>query len=308
MAQQKDTNNDYTGRELVINRLLNAPIELVWETWTNPDHIKNWWGPNGFTNTIFTMDVKPGGVWEFVMHGPDGKDYRNKSIYKEIVKHRKIVFDHVNPNFTATITFEARDGKTFLNWQMLFDTAEEFNTVVKVFKADEGIKQNVAKLEVYLTSAAVTKELTLTRIIDAPRELVFKAWTDAEQLTKWWGPAGYTNPVCEIDPKIGGAIYIEMKAPDGTVYPMNGNFTELIVPERLAFICGPLNKDGSHPFEVLNTITFLEQNGKTALTVTAKVSKVTPEAAPYLAGMNEGWSQSLDRLIDLSTTITILNN
>jgi len=150
MKQQKDTKNDYTGRELVITRLLNAPVDLVWEVWTNPEHIKNWWGPNGFTNTIFTMDVKPGGLWDLVMHGPDGRDYKNKSIYKEIVKHKKIVFDHLNPDFTATITFEEQSGKTFLSWQMLFNTVEEFNNVVKVFKADEGIKQNVTKLEDYL--------------------------------------------------------------------------------------------------------------------------------------------------------------
>jgi len=155
MRQQEDTDNDLAGRELVITRLLNAPVELVWEVWTNPEHIKNWWGPNGFTNTIFTMDVKPGGVWDFVMHGPDGKDYKNKSIYKEIIKHKKIVFDHINPNFTATITFEDRLGKTFLSWQMLFNTVEEFNAVVKTFKADEGIKQNVTKLEAYLATTTI---------------------------------------------------------------------------------------------------------------------------------------------------------
>ena len=65
-------------KELTITRVLNAPIDLVWKVWTDPDHIKNWWGPNGFTNTIFEMDVKPGGNWEFIMHGPDGKDYKNK--------------------------------------------------------------------------------------------------------------------------------------------------------------------------------------------------------------------------------------
>jgi len=159
MAQQHNTNNGFADRELLITRLLDAPRELVWEVWTDPDHIKNWWGPNGFTNTIFIMDVKPGGIWDFVMHGPDGTDYKNKSRYVEIVKYEKIVFDHISgPKFTATITFEKQDNKTLLTWRMLFDTAEEFIQVVKTFKADEGIKQNVAKLETYLASAAVTKE------------------------------------------------------------------------------------------------------------------------------------------------------
>ena len=303
MVQQNDT--DTTGRELVISRVLNAPRELVWQVWTNPDHIKNWWGPNGFTNTIFTMEVKPGGVWDFIMHGPDGTDYKNKSIYKEVVKPERIVFDHVSgPKFQTTITFEEQDNKTLLTWRMLFATKEELEQVIKTFKADEGLKQNIVKLQAYLTNAAVSKELTLSRIINAPIAVVFKAWTDAGQLAQWWGPNGYTNPVCRIDVKQGGAIYIDMKAPDGTVYPMDGTFIEVEAPKRLAFICAPVEKDGSHPFEVENTITFKEQNGKTHVTV---IAKVTPQAAPYLQGMNEGWRQSLDRLIEL-TTKEIINS
>jgi uncharacterized protein YndB with AHSA1/START domain len=146
-----DLNNHTSNRELKISRLLNAPRELVWKVFTEPGHIKNWWGPNGFTNTIFTMDVQPGGVWDFVMHGPDGTDYKNKSIYSEIIQPEKIVFKHVTgPKFTTTITFEKQGSKTLLTWRMLFDTAEELTQVIKVFKADEGLKQNIIKLESYL--------------------------------------------------------------------------------------------------------------------------------------------------------------
>jgi uncharacterized glyoxalase superfamily protein PhnB/uncharacterized protein YndB with AHSA1/START domain len=148
MLREKESNT--AERELTISRLLNAPRELVWEVWTKPEHIKNWWGPNGFTNTIFSMEVKPGGVWDFIMHGPDGTDYKNKSIYKEIIKPERIVFEHVSPKFTATITFEEKNGKTLLTWNMLFETKEQFEKVVKTFKADEGIKQNIVKLEDYL--------------------------------------------------------------------------------------------------------------------------------------------------------------
>jgi uncharacterized protein YndB with AHSA1/START domain len=138
-------------RELIITRLLNAPRELVWEVWTKPEHIKNWWGPNGFTNTIHTMEVKPGGVWDFIMHGPDGTDYKNKNIFKEIVKPERIVFEHVSsPKHLTTVTFMPDGNKTLLTWHMLFETAAQFQQVVKTFKADEGQKQNVEKLEVYL--------------------------------------------------------------------------------------------------------------------------------------------------------------
>ena len=137
-------------RELLITRTLNAPVELVWEAFTNPEHVANWWGPNGFTNTIFSMDLRPGGLWELVMHGPDGTDYKNKSIYKEIVVNKRIVFNHFNPDFTTTIEFEEQGEQTHLRWHMLFDSAEEFIQVVKTFKADEGLKQNIEKLIVYL--------------------------------------------------------------------------------------------------------------------------------------------------------------
>ena len=137
-------------REISITRTLNAPIDLVWEAWTTPEHIAQWWGPNGFTNTISKMDVQPGGEWLLVMHGPDGTDYENKSIFKEIIPHKKIVFDHVAPNFTATIEFQAQGDKTFLTWYMLFESAELFIQMVKTFKADEGLKQNVEKFQTYL--------------------------------------------------------------------------------------------------------------------------------------------------------------
>ena len=143
--------NNTADRELIVTRLLNAPIKLVWKVWTDPKHIAQWWGPTGFTNTISKMDVKPGGEWDLVMHGPDGTDYKNKSIFKEIVVHKKIVYDHVSgPKFVATINFEERGEQTFITWHMLFETAEEFIQVVKTFKADEGLKQNLVKLEAYL--------------------------------------------------------------------------------------------------------------------------------------------------------------
>ncbi len=140
------------------------------------------------------------------------------------------------------------------------------------------------------------RELVITRVFDAPRERVFDAWIDPEQLAQWWGPNGFTNPVCEIDVRPGGAIRIDMRAPDGTVYPMTGAFREIARPKRLIFTSAALDRAGKPLFEVLNTVTFAERGGKTTLTVRARVSKATAEAAPYLEGMDEGWSQSLDRL------------
>ncbi|MBN8852281.1 MAG: polyketide cyclase [Sphingobacteriales bacterium 50-39] len=148
MESKKSKTQD---RELLITRQLDAPIELVWEAWTNPKHIASWWGPNGFTTTITKMDLRPGGEWDLVMHGPDGTDYINKSIFREVILHKKIVYEHVTgPKFIATISFEQQGDQTCTTWHMLFETAEEFIRTVKTFKADEGLKQNVEKLSKYL--------------------------------------------------------------------------------------------------------------------------------------------------------------
>src|SRR6478609_3510671 len=147
----QNVKSNTADREITVSRLLKAPIELVWEVWTSPEHIKNWWGPDGFTNTISKMDIKSGGEWDLVMHGPDGTDYKNKSVFKEVVKHKKLVYEHVSsPKFIATVEFEAQGGKTLLNWQMLFESREQLIQVVKTFKADEGLRQNVDKLSQYL--------------------------------------------------------------------------------------------------------------------------------------------------------------
>ena len=73
-------------REIVSARVFDAPRELVWKAWVDPKHVAQWWGPKGFTNTIHEMDVRPGGVWRFAMHGPDGTDYKNEIVFIEVVR------------------------------------------------------------------------------------------------------------------------------------------------------------------------------------------------------------------------------
>ncbi|MDC6364374.1 MULTISPECIES: SRPBCC domain-containing protein [Flavobacteriaceae] len=138
-------------RQLSISRTLKAPIELVWEVWTTPEHIAQWWGPNSFTNSIQQMDVREGGEWKLTMHGPDGTNYPNRSIYKEIVLHKKIVFEHFNPHFITTVVFEPNGEETHMSWTAVFDSEEILQTIIKAHKADEGMKQNIAKLENYIS-------------------------------------------------------------------------------------------------------------------------------------------------------------
>ena len=144
------------------------------------------------------------------------------------------------------------------------------------------------------------RELTLTRTLNAPRALVFKAWTDPKMLAAWWGPKGFSNPRCEADARPGGAIRIDMRGPDGTVYPMDGRFEEIVPPERLVFYAAALNEKGEALFRNLNTVTFTESGGKTTLVLHVRVVEIfDPVAERHLSGMSQGWNQSLDRLAEI---------
>jgi uncharacterized protein YndB with AHSA1/START domain len=139
-------------------------------------------------------------------------------------------------------------------------------------------------------------EVTITRLIAAPRERVFEAWTSAAQLAQWWGPKGFVNPVCEVDARVGGALRIVMRGPDGAEHPMTGMFREVVAPERLVFTNNPVDRDGNHLMEGLTTVTFADEGGKTRLTVHTRAVGNVPMAARMLAGMEMGWTQSIDRL------------
>ena len=143
-------------REIVTTRLLDAPRELVWKMFTDPKHVGNWWGPDGFTNTIHEMDVRPGGVWRFMMHGPDGTDYPNKVEYHEVVEHERLVFTHGDDKgyaFDSSVVFEDRGGKTLVTLRAVFKTVEERAYVVRERGAIEGAKQTLARLDAYLRAA-----------------------------------------------------------------------------------------------------------------------------------------------------------
>ena len=137
-------------REMIITRDIKAPRDLLWRAWTEPEHLIQWWGPNGFTNTFHEISVKPGGVWRFMMHSPDGVDYPNKIIYKELVKPERIVYVHAEDgakvhHFESVVTFDdLGNGKTRVTMKVLFVTKEEFERVKGY--AIEGGQQTLGRL------------------------------------------------------------------------------------------------------------------------------------------------------------------
>lgn len=142
-----------SDRELKFSRLLNAPIEMVWEVWVNPEHLSAWWGPDGVTNTIKRMDVKPGGSFKVIMHNPDGKNHDIEIQFTEIVKHKKIVYEQLNHfRCIATVEFESRKNKTFINWTMLFESKEFLMECARIYGVVTGLQQCGERLFNYLLS------------------------------------------------------------------------------------------------------------------------------------------------------------
>lgn len=287
---------DTADREIVLSRVFDAPRELVFKVWTDPEHKSQWWGPRGFTTTTISCDVRPGGVWRFVMHGPDGRDYQNWITYREVVPPERLVYAHggdVDKNepvsFIATITFEDVGGKTRLTMHSLFPTAEARDRVVREYGAIEGGKQTLERLGEQLAGMADDREIVSTRVIAAPREKVFRAFSDPAQLVHWWGPAGFTNTFHEFDLRPGGEWKFVMHGPDGTNYRNRSVFAEVVPPERVVFD----HLETMHRFRM--TIALDDAGGTTRITWRMRFE--TPEECDkvraFVPRCNE---ENLDRL------------
>jgi uncharacterized protein YndB with AHSA1/START domain len=238
-------------REIVITRVFDAPRELVWAGWTDPERVVQWWGPTGFTTTIEKMDVRPGGVWKHVMHGPDGTDYPNSSVFKEVVKPERIVYSHgggkkggPSVHFVATWTFEAIGDKTRVTMRSVFPSAADRDIVVKVYGAIEGGKQTLERLDGHLQrmtagtnagKASGGPMLVVTRHFDASAERVFDAWLDPATVGRWLfaTPDGQMQRV-EIDARVGGKFVIAEKRGNAVAEHL-GTYEIIDRPRRLVF-------------------------------------------------------------------------
>lgn len=138
--------NEKKSREIFNSRLIDASPQKIFSAFSDPEHLQKWWGPNGFTNTFQEFNFSKDGVWNFVMHGPDGRDYVNQSIFREITEAKKIVIEHVNaPHFILTVTLEEIENKTKISWSMIFDSVEIRNSIAAF--VEEANEQNFDRLE-----------------------------------------------------------------------------------------------------------------------------------------------------------------
>jgi uncharacterized protein YndB with AHSA1/START domain len=306
--------------EIVISRILHAPRELVWDAWTNPKHVVNWWGPRGFTNTTKRHEFRVGGYWEHVMHGPDGTDYPNKAKFLEIVPHERIIFllgggsdleadERRGTTFRATWTFEVVDaGRTRLTGRMVFPSKEARDRVVRDYGAIEGGKQTLERAAEYIAGLQC-EPFVISREFDAPRELVWRAWTEREHVARWLGPKGFKIEIHQFELRPGGMNHYRMISPDGHEMWGRAVYREIVPPTRLVWINSFSDKDGgitTHPMsptwprEMLTTVTFAERGGKTAVTVRWVPFDATEAERntfnPARTGMAGGWSGSFDQL------------
>lgn len=145
---------DTSDREMSITRVVDAPCDLVWKVWTDPAHIREWWGPNGFTNTIHKFHFVPGGEWLLTMHGPDKADYPNHIRFIEIIKNERLIYDHGQPEdggqFRTFVRFSNEGGKTRISMKGVFRTVEYKKMVVEKYGALEGQQQHMARMEAYI--------------------------------------------------------------------------------------------------------------------------------------------------------------
>ena len=323
MTHEKSPAETSAPNEIVISRVFAAPRELVWTAWTDPKQVAQWWGPRGFSTTIRKMDVRPGGVWEQTLHGPDGASYPNKSVFKEVVRPERIVYAHdgcrehgPGASFTATWTFEAIEtDKTRLTIRMVFATAQERDFVVKEFGALDGGRQTLERLGAQIARMQC-EPFIISREFNAPRELVWSAWTERRHFERWFGPKGFKIHVAKFDLHPDGMTHYRLTTPDGAELWGRAVYREIVPPTRIVWINSFSDQDGGitrHPFrndpwplQMLTEITFAEHAAKTTVTVNwLPIDATQAEIDTFNTGrasMNGGWSGTFEQLTDYLAT------
>ncbi len=148
------------------------------------------------------------------------------------------------------------------------------------------------------STETLSKTLVLTRTYAAPKALVFACWTKAEHLAAWWGPHQFDAPMVETDPRPGGVFKLDMRGPDGSVNHLVGRFEEVVQDEKVVFAVEAFFGPKGPALEGRNEIVLTEQDGVTTMTLTAAVT-VAPSLKAGIDGMNQGWSESLEKLAAL---------
>lgn len=303
------------SNEIRITRIYDAPVQLVWDAWTDPQQVAQWWGPRGFTLTTHSKDLKPGGHWNYTMHGPDGTDYPNKTHYFEVEKHSKLVYDHGGndeqaPLFRVTVLFSAIEGKTKMEMSMTLPTPEAAEETRKFVKKVGG-ESTWDRLAEYLEKESSGKEkFVINRTFEAPLELMFEMWTDPKHFSQWLPPTGFKMEFIRSDIRPGGSTFYFMAGGEVKMYG-RAEYLKIERPDSLVYtqqFCDENEKITRHPMvptwpaTMLTTVQFsAEGPDRTRVTVTWEPYGATTreELETFIkakGGMTQGWTGSFDKL------------
>jgi uncharacterized protein YndB with AHSA1/START domain len=302
--------------EIRITRVYDAPVEAVWDAWTDPEQAAQWWGPRGFTLTTHSKDLRPGGHWTYTMHGPDGVDWPNKTLYHEVEKHAKLVYDHGGnddrpPMFRVTVLFTPIGNKTQMDMTMTLPTPEAVEETRKIIKRHGG-NATWDRLAEYLEKESSGKEkFVINRSFDAPLATMFEMWTDPKHFSQWLPPTGFTMQFIRSDIKPGVNTFWFMSGPGIDRMYGRTEYLKIERPNRLVYtqqICDEHENISRHPkmqtfpATMLTTVELSEEGpDQTRVTVTWEPYGPTTreELEGFInarAGMTLGWTGSFDKL------------
>lgn len=302
--------------EIKITRLYDAPVKAVWDAWTDPKQVAQWWGPRGFTLTTHSKDLRVGGSWVYTMHGPDGVDYPNKTIYYEVEKYSRLVYDHGGsddrpPLFRVTVTFAEVKGKTKMDMTMTLPTAEAAEETRKFVKKAGG-NATWDRLAEYLDKESSGKEkFVINRTFNAPLATMFEMWSNPKHFAKWLAPTGFNMTFVRSDIKPGGSTFYYMDNGAGMKMYGRAEYLEIKSPDRMVYtqqFCDDKENITRHPMAptwpatMLTTVTLAaEGDDQTRVTVEWEpYGPCTPEELDTFikakGGMTMGWTGSFDKL------------
>jgi uncharacterized protein YndB with AHSA1/START domain len=292
-----------SDREFQLTRLLDAPRDLVWEVLTDAAHAALWFGPEGFATTTHEFDFRVGGVWRFTMHGPDGVDYRNKQLFREILTGERLVYYHTGGlehedegGFVTSISLADEGTQTRITLHTAFPSADVLRQMTERFGVVEGGKQHLGRLAGYLALPPAREIVVLSRMLDAPPDRVWRTLTTPEGMQQWFSPKGWTTPRASADLRVGGRWSVTHRRSDGVDFDNSGWYLEVIPERRLAFSWVQESAPGKIVMEAHQHLSLIPTRGKTRLTFVARIITAGPGSESYLAGVEQGWDEALDKL------------
>jgi len=288
------------ANEILLTRTFDAPRDLVFRAWTDPKHFAEWWGPHGSSIPMCEIDLRAGGTIRYAMRGTNFPEHRIKGEFTEVDPPSRLVFtqrfvdEHLpglpaDAYFLTTVDFIDRGAKTDITLRHAIVTSTESEaTRAIVPMATAGWSQSLERLSSFVEG----RDIIGRRVFDAPRDLVFRMWTEREHIERWWGPHGFTTTTTEMDVRPGGEWRFTMHGPDGRDYRNHIIYDEVVEPERIAY-----THESTPRFHV--RVSFDDLGGRTAVEMRMTFETAAlRENTVKTFGAVEGLHQTLARLAE----------